>query len=1439
MIKYLISGLLALVVSIGGFFGVQQVNQNFGAFVPLSVPAGGTGWGNITSGTLLTGNGTGKIATTSVGSGLTLAGNVLSATGGGGTGSNWLFTAAQDAITPSTTVGVILRASSTLSHLGSGGVGANNGRLYAGATTTYNSPLNYANGAVTLSTSGAWSGTAGALAADGGNCSAGNFPLGVDTLGAVQTCTDAWTEAENTSAAYISDGNTNWDNSYGFTTFAWPFTPDTNFGATAQATTGIPWFKNGLQASSTSYFTQASTTQLTVLGTATSTFNGPITLTGLNDHITVHGLRSDASDGLHIEANNWTDVASLGVGNTANATFYGGVNIDGTTRLATSLTGLLKATSGTVSTATAGTDYITPSGLASAYPFTATSYGNSTSTTIGFLNGLFSVGSTTISGLTSGLIGNNNGLLYGFASSSLFGYTPLNPTRNINTTYPVQGGGDLSADRTISLAFGTTTNNTWSGLNLFTAASTTIVGNATTTGYFFAGTASSSLLFGAGLFECSDAGDTLNWNAGVFTCGTDSEGAGGSFPFTAQSYGNSTSTVIAFLAGLVSNGSTTVSSLSSGIVGNNNGLLYSVASSSLFGTATAGQVWGYNSAGTWGAVSTTTFVAGTNVTLSLAGNALTINSTGGGSAFAWTPFTWGNSTSTVLSFPGFISTASSTISYLGTGGTASNNGRLYNAATTTFSGGLSYSAGNVTDVLTAGVGLTRTTNDFACDTASGSVFGCLTSTDWNTFNGKAGFAWPFELGNTNFATTTNSTSTPIWFKMGIFASSTSRFATTTISNLLLGTATTTKQSTGGGGPESIGIQRTNANDLILYSGITNEVEGRFLVETNGLMGWGAGGTSDQDINFYRNAVGNLTVQSFVSSSSQTFRVNDTTGTSIFSVDTNSGFITTPKIAVNGAGGGAFVDVVGDGNTAIRAKQPNSSDASFGTFVTGDSNLRFGFLASGALQWGSGTGGYDSILYRNAASELKTDDGLVIALGATTTNLSVTGSSTLATLFGAGLSTCDATTGKITWAAGVFGCGTDFNTGGGGGSGNVATSTTETAGQLAFWTSTGATPATLGGIATGTISATSPLTVTAGRSAIGGAAAFAITANGITNTELAFDTGQALTTTSSPTFNALTLTTDLTVANGGTGASTLTGLLQGNGTGAITGITGTAGQFPYYNGASTLLATSTLFLATNGLLGVGTTTPAWPFTVFSATQPQIALSAGAGVAQWTMRNAGGNLYFSTTTVAGTATSTPAALTINNSGKGLFIGTTTNAAVTGLAVVGTIYSTGLSASTAGNALCQLTNGEWVNAGANTCLTSSARFKHDIQDLTLGLNIILELHPRSFTRNEPSPSQPTGKEVGLIAEEVQMIAPVLVEYEADGKTPRGVNYMEFTAVLTKAVQELNTKVENITGEAAKSVQDRWQWLCIGILFFLVGWQQLQIRRLRTIISPRGRSD
>lgn len=87
--------------------------------------------------------------------------------------------------------------------------------------------------------------------------------------------------------------------------------------------------------------------------------------------------------------------------------------------------------------------------------------------------------------------------------------------------------------------------------------------------------------------------------------------------------------------------------------------------------------------------------------------------------------------------------------------------------------------------------------------------------------------------------------------------------------------------------------------------------------------------------------------------------------------------------------------------------------------------------------------------------------------------------------------------------------------------------------------------------------------------------------------------------------------------------------------------------------STITVNKNLVVDTNGyfgsLLRVATTTSVYPFSSFSTTQPQIELSAGAGLPKWTFRNAGGNFYISSTTVAGTATTSTAAFSILNTGE----------------------------------------------------------------------------------------------------------------------------------------------------------------------------------------------
>lgn len=89
----------------------------------------------------------------------------------------------------------------------------------------------------------------------------------------------------------------------------------------------------------------------------------------------------------------------------------------------------------------------------------------------------------------------------------------------------------------------------------------------------------------------------------------------------------------------------------------------------------------------------------------------------------------------------------------------------------------------------------------------------------------------------------------------------------------------------------------------------------------------------------------------------------------------------------------------------------------------------------------------------------------------------------------------------------------------------------------------------------------------------------------------------------------------------------------------------------------------------------------------------------------------------------------------------------------------------------------SGKWFEA-------SDATLKTNIQDLNYGLREVLNIRPRSFDYiSDNSPS------IGFVAQEVQTIIPELISMSGNGTM--GISYGQMTAVLVKAVQELEARV------------------------------------------------
>jgi hypothetical protein len=111
---------------------------------------------------------------------------------------------------------------------------------------------------------------------------------------------------------------------------------------------------------------------------------------------------------------------------------------------------------------------------------------------------------------------------------------------------------------------------------------------------------------------------------------------------------------------------------------------------------------------------------------------------------------------------------------------------------------------------------------------------------------------------------------------------------------------------------------------------------------------------------------------------------------------------------------------------------------------------------------------------------------------------------------------------------------------------------------------------------------------------------------------------------------------------------------------------------------------------------------------------------------------------------------------------------------------IFADGISSGAGTYAL------KWQASGQFTYDTSSARYKDNIRDSAYGLSAVMQMRSAMFEYKDSGRT-----DVGLIAEELDLIVPELVANNAEGQ-PDAVAYDRVTSVLIKAIQELKAEFD-----------------------------------------------
>ncbi|KAJ8610382.1 hypothetical protein CTAYLR_003890 [Chrysophaeum taylorii] len=95
------------------------------------------------------------------------------------------------------------------------------------------------------------------------------------------------------------------------------------------------------------------------------------------------------------------------------------------------------------------------------------------------------------------------------------------------------------------------------------------------------------------------------------------------------------------------------------------------------------------------------------------------------------------------------------------------------------------------------------------------------------------------------------------------------------------------------------------------------------------------------------------------------------------------------------------------------------------------------------------------------------------------------------------------------------------------------------------------------------------------------------------------------------------------------------------------------------------------------------------------------------------------------------------------------------------------------------------------ATNSYTSDRRWKQNITNLTYGAATVAQLRSVEFEWADSHPSAGSGKQIGFVAQEVELVVPEIVR--TDTKGYKSIMYDRFAVISVKAIQELQSTIEN----------------------------------------------